>query len=73
MGTSQSKEEVIIAQAGNSGGQTNKTDFLSIQHMVEIAFLVLGVIAIVAYCLRKCKKLLRKSIQEQIRASQELV
>lgn len=73
MGAKNSKEEVIIAQAGNSGGQTNDTNIFSAKTIVEIVFMIVAVLIVVLYLYSKCKKQLNKKIQAQIRASQELV
>lgn len=73
MGGKESKEEVIIAQAGNSGGQTNETNKFSAKTIVEIVFMILAVLIVLFYLYNKCKKHMTKKIQEQIRASQELV
>lgn len=76
MGTSQSKEEVIIAQAGNSGGATgatNETTSLSAKEICEIVVTVLAVLVILAVFIRKCKKILERKIRAEIARSREEV
>lgn len=72
MGGTQSKEEVIIAQAGNSGGQTNKTEFFSLKTIIEITVIIIAVIITILYCYGRCKKGLLKKVRREIRASQDL-
>lgn len=75
MGSSQSKEEVIVA--GNSGGQSSQINGmfpaeLTGKTIVEIVVLILAAIVILWYCYQRCKKRLEKKIREEIRASQEI-
>jgi hypothetical protein len=72
MGKTQSKEEVIIAQAGNSGGETNGQSGFTTKNIMEIVSMLLVLIIIGTYIYEKCKKKLAKKINRQIRASQEL-
>lgn len=50
MGSSQTKEEVIISQAGNSGGQTNGVQWkaLSVTEILEILVVVICIGVILA-------------------------
>jgi hypothetical protein len=68
MGTNQSKEEVIIAQAGNSGGVT-----ISTREAWGIAVLVLAVLTIAAYCVSRCNQVLKRKIRKEIARSMEEV
>lgn len=75
MGTTQSKEEVIIAQAGNSGGQTNGVSFnaMGVKEIMEMVMIIICIIIILVYCHGKCKKQLEKKVRREIVRSQELV
>lgn len=74
MGSSQTKEEVIIAQAGNSGGNTVGTGNGSlIKIAIEIAVMIICCIIMMVYCFGKCKKRLEKKIRAEITRSQEIV
>lgn len=62
MGKQQSKEEIIIAQAGNSGGQTNEANqnkgasFGSIQDVLTVIVLILMVLFLGWLIFIRCKK-----------------
>lgn len=76
MGSTQSKEEVIIAQAGNSGGITNKTassPSWTVKEIAEIVVLIMAIIVIFWFCVIRCKAMLRKKIREEISRSREQV
>lgn len=74
MGSTQTKEEVIISQAGNSGGTSNGTSFaVSWKEAMGIVAFCAVIIIIVAYAVHKLKKHLEKKIQQEIRRSQELI
>lgn len=72
MGSSQSKEEIIVA--GNSGGQTNSISLgtLSVKNVIEILVIMLAAVVIMLYCYGKCKKRFEKKIRAEIRASQDI-
>lgn len=71
MGSSQSKEEVIISQAGNSGGQTNALQF-GIKEVLEIIVVIVCMGVIVGCCYVKCRKWFEKKIRREIIKSQDL-
>ena len=70
MGKTSSKEEVIIAQAGNSGstaqGETNR---LSIRDIIEITFGVIMIAAVIWVLYGKCKKKFEKKIRKELQRS----
>lgn len=78
MGKTWSKEEIVIAQAGNSGGQS-----LDAENKGHHGYSTTEVLAIVAFILaiaillflgyRKMKQLIEKKIRMEIRRSQELI
>lgn len=70
MGSSQTKEEVIVA--GNSGGQTATLGTWPAKNIIEIVVIILGVVVVLLYCYGKCRKRFEKKIRAEIRASQEL-
>lgn len=74
MGSSQSKEEVIISQAGNSGSVTNGM-FNGVSLGQQILIIVLGgliVAIIMVFCWFQVKKMLEKKIRREITRSQNL-
>lgn len=75
MGSSQSKEEVIIAQAGNSGGVKNNVESSSwsIKEIAELVVLMMAIIVIFWFCVSRCKATIRKKIREEISKSREQV
>lgn len=79
MGKNQSKEvkeEIIIAQAGNSGGSTTTQSQSNGVSRWEVAALLIAtiiVLGVLFYCYRKVKKNLEKKIRTEIRRSQEFV
>lgn len=75
MGKNQSKEEIIIAQAGNSGGQTTTTSMgeWTFKEILCIGVLILAVLAIMAYMMARCKKQLQQTIRREIALSRETV
>lgn len=76
MGASKSKEEVIIAQAGNSGGQTNEGQVKSgvgIKEVLEIILAILVLAAICMYFWNQCRKNLKKRIRRELARSQEQI
>jgi hypothetical protein len=68
MGTNQSKEEVILAQAGNSGGTS-----ISTREACGIVVLVIAMLAIVAIGVSWCNKALKRRIRKEIARSMEEV
>lgn len=72
MGKSQSKEEIVIAQAGNSGGQTTSQG-VSLWEVVILLSVAIFVLIIIAYCYQQIKKNLTRKIRREIIRSQELV
>lgn len=71
MGQQQTKEEVIIAQAGNSGGVTTgeqKIQFSVYEILGLIAFVAVAIVVILFLC-RKFKQMLEKKIRAEIRRS----
>lgn len=80
MGKTQSKEEIIIAQAGNSGGQTSTPSthgFGSIQDITSIV--IIGLLAICfGWCVYKrvtkaMIQRIRAELREEIGRSREVV
>lgn len=74
MGKTQSKEEVIITQAGNSGGTTaegNSGHGYSLLEVCGIVTAMLIVAAIIVWCCRRSKKALEKKIRLEVMRSQE--
>ena len=70
MGKTSSKEEVIIAQAGNSGsnaqGEANR---LSMRDTIEITFGVIMIVAVLWVLYGKCKKKFEKKIRKEMQKS----
>lgn len=75
MGTNQfKKEEIVIAQSGNSGGTTAAaTGNFSGTTILEMVMLVLGVMIIGYFCYERCKANWEKKIRREIGRSQQLV
>lgn len=72
MGSSQTKEEVIIAQAGNSGNAKGQTHF----SIMDVGFFTVAAVVLVIillFCYGKCKKKLERKIREEISRSREEV
>lgn len=70
MGKNQSKEEIFIAQAGNSGEAT--IDFF-LKNYMEIIVRALVVLTLLVAFYKYCKKRLEKKIRREISRNQELV
>lgn len=72
MGGSESKEEVIISQAGNSGGATATKNDTGYSLMEIIGVVVAGfiIVAIGAYLWCTAKKSLKRNIRREIQRSQ---
>lgn len=72
MGGSQSKEEVIISQAGNSGGATAKMYGIGFSLMEIIGIVAAGfiVVAVIVYLWYTAKKSLKRTIRREIQRSQ---
>lgn len=70
---SKSREEIIIAQAGNSGGQTTETSFGVAKEVLTIGVLFLAVVCMVAFCFCHCKKILKRKIRTEIARSREQI
>lgn len=66
------REEVIIAQAGNSGGTSNNITF-SISELMGIMAFVIVMILILLVIFRLCRKRLEKKIRAELRRSQEII
>jgi len=78
MGTEYSKEEVIIAQAGNSGGLTNnpsiaKAAAWSLKDILGLGVLILAIFVIIYFCWNRYNKFLKQKIRREIALSQERV
>lgn len=76
MGAKQSKEEIIIAQAGNSGGVTNSVDsvgHLTLWQGIGLVFFGIVMVFVILYCYGCAKKRVESKIRREIRRSQELV
>lgn len=79
MGKNQSKdvkEEIIIAQAGNSGGSTtsqSQTNGVSLLEVIALLIATVVLLGILGYCFNKIKKNIERKIRLEIRRSQELV
>lgn len=75
MGLKESKEEVIIAQAGNSGGSTTSQEIqrgVSLGEVVALIAVALVLAIVVAYCYLHGKKKLERKIRRGIIRSQEI-
>lgn len=76
MGTNQSRQEkeIIISQAGNSGGTTGLQQMkLNFWEIVGLLAIIVG-LTILGYCMWRCnKKATRKQIRREITRSQELL
>lgn len=76
MGYNQSKEnkEIIISQAGNSGGATSGLDKSFTTWEIGYAVIIILILIFVgAYIWRRCMKKLEKRIRLEVSRSQELV
>lgn len=76
MGAKQSKEEIVIAQAGNSGGSTTSQENSKGVSHLELAAVLIGallIVGIAGYCYLQARKKFRATIRREIRKSQELV
>lgn len=78
MGENQSKEEIIIAQSGNSGGNTNKanqneSEGYTLPEILGIVAIVVVLLAGLIYLKNKLKKMIEKKIRKEITMSQEIV
>lgn len=76
MGSTESKEEVIIAQAGNSGGATTDgTNFgsFSVAEILGIIAFIGVLLIVVAYCWGIYKKRLTNKIRKELRKSTEQI
>lgn len=77
MGTSQSKqeqnkEEIIIAQAGNSGGQTSGIlQSVSRQEYLSLAIIILILLGYTLYFYEKLQYRWRKKIKQAVTRSSE--
>lgn len=72
MGSSQSKEEIIVAQAGNSGGVTGSLVNLSTTQ--EALLLIIGsfiIVAIIICSYRRGKKAFERKMRREISRSLE--
>lgn len=76
MGAKQSKEEIVIAQAGNSGGSTTSQENAKGVSYLELAAVLIGtllIVGIAGYCYLRARKNFRATIRREIRKSQELI
>lgn len=76
MGYNQSKEEkeIIISQAGNSGGTTATTGTVFTLWEVGMAFLVFVVICTLGYMVwKKCRRNMERKIRREVARSHELL
>ena len=78
MGKTVSKEEIVIAQSGNSGGATTEAENgknygYSLLEVCAIVSGMLSVVAIGIWFWRRSRKALERKIRIEIRRSQELV
>ena len=80
MGKTVSKEEIVIAQAGNSGGATTgaengkgKNYGYSLLEVCAIVGGMLSVVAVGIWLWRRSRKALERKIRMEIRRSQELM
>lgn len=74
MGYNQSKEEkeVIISQAGNSGGTTSDVQF-GLKYITEIVVIVFIVVVIGYFLWRRCEKRMQKKMRREIIRSRDLI
>lgn len=74
MGSSQSKEEVVIAQAGNGGGQTTPAvAAISTSEILSVIGFIMGMMAAILWTVRRCKKAFEKKIREEVGRSRETI
>ncbi len=76
MGKTQSKEEVIIAQSGNSGGVTadgHNANGIAAMDILKLVSCTLLIVGLVWSCCRRSKKALELKIRREITRSQELI
>lgn len=80
MGTTCSKEETIVSQAGNSGGvtaaaaqTTSQGASLSMVEVMEIALVAINAVAVMVWCVRKVKKTWERRLRREIAASQPML
>lgn len=75
MGSSQSKEEVVIAQAGNGGGQTTPASVaaISTSEILSVIGFIMGMMAAILWTVRRCKKAFEKKIREEVGRSRETI
>ena len=72
MGNTQAKqEEIIIVQAGNSGGQTKAKEFGSAPDILAMVTLLLLMVVLVYFITKCCKKKLDKTIRKEIYKSRD--
>lgn len=70
MGSTASKEEVIISQAGISGGTTNSLDMsakATEKAIIEYVLLALAIIIVIYLGLRTCRKFIKKTIKAEVK------
>jgi len=76
MGKTQSKEEIIIAQAGNSGGATNEATQgtgWSTKDIMSVIVLVLASVVIGWYIVNRCRTYMMRKMRAEIARSREQV
>lgn len=76
MGTNQSKkeEEIIIAQAGNSGETTGLQQIkLNIWEILGLLLFLVGLGAVGFFLWRRCRNSTKKQIRREISKSHELI
>lgn len=73
MGSSQSKEEVIIAQTGNSGTTTTISLDWQIKDFLNVAFIILIIFFTIWKLIQCCKKKIEKKIRLEVVRSREQI
>lgn len=74
MGYNQSKQEkeIIVSQAGNSGGVTSESEKFSTKEVVIMCGVMLAVAVIIYIIVKRCQKSLDRRIRREVSRSQEL-
>lgn len=71
-GTESKKEEVIIAQAGNSGGQTNGASF-STKDILFIVVFVIVMLILLSILWERCNRKIDTKIKREVSRSREIL
>lgn len=73
MGTNQSKEEVIIAQAGNSGGSTAGIEKIGlVRDVIGLVLVVLILCTLLWYWYKRCYQNMKEKARRSVSRSQQL-